>query len=85
MKKAKYLVFVLMLILVGCGKEEETKVIEKPAKYVVTEGVKTRTMNQIFRSDAVLEPKDKINHQTEKGGTIVKILKKNGDKVKKVN
>ena len=83
MKKAKYLVFVLMLILVGCGKEEETKVIEKPAKYVVTEGVKTRTMNQIFRSDAVLEPKDKINHQTEKGGTIVKILKKNGDKVKK--
>ena len=82
MKKAKYLVFVLMLILVGCGKEEETKVIEKPAKYVVTEGVKTRTMNQIFRSDAVLEPKDKINHQTEKGGTIVKILKKNGDKVK---
>ena len=64
-------------------KRGRTKVIEKPAKYVVTEGVKTRTMNQIFRSDAVLEPKDKINHQTEKGGTIVKILKKNGDKVKK--
>lgn len=83
MKKAKYLIFVLMLILVGCGKEEEQKVIEKPVKYVVTEGVKTRTMNQVFRSDAVLEPKDKIDHQTEKGGTIVKILKKNGDKVKK--
>lgn len=83
MKKAKYLVFVLMLILVGCGKEEEKKVIEKSAKYVVTEGVQTRVMNQVFRSDAVLEPKDKINHQTEKGGTIEKILKKNGDKVKK--
>lgn len=83
MKRAKYLVFVLMLILVGCGKEVETQVIEKPAKYVVTEGVKVRTMNQVFRSDAVLEPKEKINHQTEKGGTIEKILKKNGDKVKK--
>ena len=32
MKKAKYLIFVLMLILVGCGKEEEKKIIEKPAK-----------------------------------------------------
>ena len=83
MKKAKYLVFILMLILVGCGKEEEKKVIEKPAKPVVTEEVQVRTMNQVFRSDAVLEPKDKINHQTEKGGTIEKILKKNGDKVKK--
>lgn len=83
MKKAKYLIFVLMLILVGCGKEEEKKIIEKPAKSVVTEEVKTRTMNQVFRSDAILEPKDKVNHQTEKGGTIEKILKKNGDKVKK--
>lgn len=83
MKKAKYLVFVLMLILVGCGKEEETKVVEKPTKYVVTEDAQMRTMNQIFRSDAVLEPKEKVNHQTEKGGIIEKILKKNGDKVKK--
>lgn len=83
MKKAKYLVFVLMLILVGCGKEKEEQVIEKPVKYVVTEGVAVRTMNQVFRTDAVLEPKEKVNHQTEKGGTIEKILKKNGDKVKK--
>ncbi len=83
MKKAKYLLSILMLILVGCGKEEEKKVIEKPAKYVVTEEIKTREMSQVFRSDAVLEPKDKIDHQTEKGGTIEKILKKNGDKVKK--
>ncbi|WP_291258577.1 efflux RND transporter periplasmic adaptor subunit [Fusobacterium sp.] len=83
MKKAKYLVFVLMLMLVGCGKKEEEKVIEKPAKYVVTEPVKTRTMNQVFRTDAILEPKGKIDHQTEKGGIVEKILKKNGDKVKK--
>ena len=83
MKKAKYLVFILMLILVGCGKKEEKKVIEKPAKYVVTEEVKSRTMNQIFRSDAILGPKNKIDHQTEKGGIVEKILKKNGDKVKK--
>lgn len=83
MNKAKYLVFILMLIFVGCGKEKKVEVIEKPTKYVTTEEVKTRLINQIFRSDAVLEPKDKINHQTEKGGTIEKILKKNGDKVKK--
>lgn len=83
MKKAKYLVFILMLILVGCGKKEEKKVIEKPAKYVVTEEVKSRTMNQMFRSDAILGPKNKIDHQTEKGGIVEKILKKNGDKVKK--
>lgn len=83
MKKVKSLVFVLMLMLVGCGKEEQKTEIEKKVKYVVTEEVETRTMNQIFTSDAVLEPQGKINHQTEKGGTIEKILKKNGDKVKK--
>lgn len=83
MKKIKYLVLVLMIILVGCGKKKEEKVIEKPVKYVVTEGVKTRTMNQIFRSDATLSPKDKIDHKTDRGGTIEKILKQNGDKVKK--
>lgn len=83
MKKAKYLVFILMLILVGCGKKQETAKVEPKVKYVVTEEAKDRVMNQVFRSDAILEPHGKVDHKTEKGGTIEKILKKNGDKVKK--
>lgn len=83
MKRAKYLVFILLLILVGCGKKQETKQIEAKVKYVVTQPVQYREMNQVFRSDAILEPHGKVDHKTEKGGTIEKILKKNGDKVNK--
>ena len=36
MKKAKYLVFILLLILAaGCGKKKETKQVEEKVKYVV--------------------------------------------------
>ncbi|MBR8701710.1 Multidrug resistance protein MdtA [Fusobacterium sp. DD29] len=83
MKRAKYLVFILLLMLVGCGKKQETKQIEAKVKYVVTQPVQYREMNQVFRSDAILEPHGKVDHKTEKGGTIEKILKKNGDKVNK--
>ena len=84
MRKTSYLVFIAVLLMfVGCGKKKEEKVVEKKVKYVVTEPVKYRTMNQVFRSDAVLEPQEKVDHKTEKGGTIKKILKKNGDSVKK--
>ena len=83
MKKAKYLVFILMLILVGCGKKQGNEKVEPKVKYVVTKQAENRVMNQIFRSDAILEPHSKVDHKTEKGGTIQKILKKNGDKVKK--
>lgn len=84
MKKAKYLVFILLLILAaGCGKKKETKQVEEKVKYVVTKPLEYREMNQVFRSDAVLEPQAKVDHKTEKGGTIQKILKKNGDKVNK--
>lgn len=82
MKKLGYLMIGLVLILAGCGKEEE-QVIEKRVKYVITEPVTTRKMNQVFKSDAVLEPKNKVAHKTEQGGTIEKILKRNGDSVKK--
>ena len=82
MKKLACLVILLTMVMTGCGKEEE-KVIEEKVKYVITEPATVRKMNQIFKSDAVLEPKEKVDHKTEKGGTIEKILKKNGDKVKK--
>ena len=83
MKKLIYLALASALIFVGCGKEkEEVKPVEK-IKYVKTEPAQMRKMSQIFTTDAVLEPEGKINHKTEKGGTIEKILKKNGETVKK--
>ena len=82
MKKTGYLILLLILVMTGCGKKQE-EVLEKKVKYVITEPATMRKMNQVFKSDAVLEPKNKVNHQTEKGGTIEKILKRNGDIVKK--
>ena len=71
-----------IVLFVACGKKEETS-MERPVKQIVSEQVIIREMSQIFESDAVLEPKDKVNHNTERGGTIEKIYKKNGDYVKK--
>ncbi|WP_130889636.1 efflux RND transporter periplasmic adaptor subunit [Fusobacterium varium] len=82
MKKTGYLILLLILVMTGCGKKQE-EVIEKKVKYVITEPATMRKMNQVFKSDAVLEPKNKVDHKTEKGGTIEKILKRNGDAVKK--
>ena len=83
MKKLIYLALASALIFAGCGKkQEEAKPVEK-IKYVVTEPAEMRKMSQIFKTDAVLEPEGKIDHKTEKGGTIEKILKKNGETVKK--
>lgn len=71
------------LLFAGCGKaKEEVKPVEK-IKYVVSEPAAVRKMSQIFKTDAVLVPEGKIDHKTEKGGTIAKILKRNGDTVKK--
>lgn len=82
MKKTGYLILLLILVMTGRGKKQE-EVIEKKVKYVITEPATMRKMNQVFKSDAVLEPKNKVDHKTEKGGTIEKILKRNGDAVKK--
>lgn len=54
-----------------------------PVKNVVSERITFHELFQTFESDAVLEPKEKIRHSTEKGGSIEKIYKKNGDFVKK--
>lgn len=82
MKKIGYLIITLVFILTGCGKEEE-KAEEKKVKYVITEPATIRKMNRTFKSDAVLEPQNKVEHKTELGGTIETIVKRNGDKVKK--
>lgn len=82
MKKLFYLALASLLLFAGCGKKEEAQPVEK-IKYVTTEPAQIRKMSQIFRTDAVLEPEGKIVHTTEQGGTIEKILKRNGDRVKK--
>ena len=83
MKKIFLTALAVAVVFAGCGKKkEEAKPVEK-IKYVVTEPAQVRKMSQIFKTDAVLEPEGKIDHKTEKGGTIEKILKRNGDVVKK--
>lgn len=83
MKKIFLTALAAAIMFAGCGKEkEEAKPVEK-IKYVVTEPAQVRKMSQIFKTDAVLTPEGKVDHKTEKGGTIEKILKRNGDTVKK--
>ena len=83
MKKILCLSLISAFMFLGCGKKKEkVEVVEKP-KYVVTEPVQVRELSQTFRSDAILEPEFKVDHTTEKGGTIEQIFKKNGEHVKK--
>ncbi|MDO4689981.1 MAG: efflux RND transporter periplasmic adaptor subunit [Fusobacterium sp.] len=82
------LIFILStsLFLVGCGKKEEkdNNIKENKIIKLVSLGeVKEKEMSKLFESSLTLEPQDKINHSTEKGGTVEKIYKNNGDKVKK--
>lgn len=83
MKKKIIAILCLGIILfTACGKKKE-EAVKAPAKNIVSEKVTLRKMSQVFQSDTVLEPKEKVEHNTEKGGTIAKIYKKNGDLVKK--
>ncbi|WP_300394304.1 efflux RND transporter periplasmic adaptor subunit [Fusobacterium sp.] len=83
MKKIFLTALAATMIFVGCGKQKEEKKPVEKIKYVVTEPAEVRKMSQIFTTDAILVPEGKIDHKTEKGGTIKEILKKNGDTVKK--
>lgn len=74
--------FLGIMLFTACGKKA-TEEVKAPAKNIVSEKIAMREMSQVFQSDAVLEPKEKVSHNTEKGGTIEKIYKKNGDSVKK--
>jgi len=72
-----------ILFLTSCGKKEEVKEEKKTIKSVKTERIMKRTLNSSFTSDAMLEPKGKIDHKTDAGGTIKAIYKRNGDFVNK--
>lgn len=84
MKKILVLILAMSFFTVACGKKEE-KIIEekKNIKLVSIEEVKEREMSKLFESSLTLEPQDKIEHSTEKGGTVEKIYKNNGDSVRK--
>lgn len=71
------------MFLTSCGKKEEAKEEKKTVKQVRVESITKRTLSTTFTSDAVLEPKGKIDHKTEAGGTIKAIYKKNGEFVRK--
>lgn len=85
MNKILGLILIASLTLVACGEKKEKKIVEekKIEKFVSLGEVKEKEMNKLFESSINLEPQDKIDHSTEKGGTIEKIHKSNGDLVRK--
>ncbi|MDD7410715.1 efflux RND transporter periplasmic adaptor subunit [Fusobacterium gastrosuis] len=84
MKRILGLILATSLFIIACGKKEEKVVEEKKIVKIVELGeVKEKEMSKLFESSITLQPKDKINHSTEKGGTVEKIYKTNGDFVRK--
>ena len=83
MKKILIIALSCAIAFAGCGKKKEEKKVVEKVKYVVTEPAEMRKMSQIFDTDAILVPEAKIDHKTEKGGTVEKLYKKNGEAVKK--
>lgn len=84
MKKILLLILAFSFFILACAKKEEKNVVEKKNIKLVSLGeVKEREMSKLFESSLTLEPQDKIEHSTEKGGTVEKIYKNNGDSVRK--
>ena len=83
MKKVLSLILAASLFIVACGKDKEVIEEKKELKVVEVSAVTEREMTRLFESSITLEPKDKIDHSTERGGTVEKIYKNNGDFVKK--
>ena len=93
MKKLLTILLATSLLLVACGKDKEetketkqetTKVEEQQViKTVEVSEVTTRQMSKLFESSAVWEPLAKVDFSTDKGGTVEKIYKRNGEYVKK--
>lgn len=84
MKKFLVLILATSFLTIACGKKELTIIEEKKNVKLVSLGeVKEKEMSKLFESSLTLEPQDKIEHSTEKGGTVEKIYKNNGDLVRK--
>ena len=94
MKKLLTIFLVASLLLVGCGKDKEEEKKDAKQEVVATEeqqvvktvevaAVTKREMSKLFESSAVWEPLAKVDFSTDKGATVEKIYKKNGEYVKK--
>ena len=94
MKKILTIFLAASLLLVACGKDKEEEKKDTKQEVVATEeqqAVKTvevaavtkREMSKLFESSAVWEPLAKVDFSTDKGGTVEKIYKRNGEYVKK--
>lgn len=83
MKKIIYVLLAATVFFTGCGKKEveETKAVE--SKKVISTNVIKRELTDKYEADSVATPKEKVNYVAESSGTVVKVNKKNGDKVKK--
>ena len=94
MKKLLTILLATSLLVVACGKDKEEEKKDTKQEVVATEeqqAVKTvevaavtkREMSKLFESSAVWEPLAKVDFSTDKGATVEKIYKKNGEYVKK--
>lgn len=94
MKKILTIFLTASLLLVACGKDKEEKKEttkqeatatdeQKSLKLVEVSEIKIREISKLFDSSAVWEPLAKVDFSTDKGGTVKKIFKKNGEFVKK--
>ena len=81
MKKG-LLVLSTLLLLASCGKTEEV-VIEKTKKPVVVTEVKNEVVSDTYLTDGNILPQEKVNYTLNTQGTVVSVLKQNGDFVKK--
>ncbi len=82
MKKKILCMVMAAIIFTGCGKEknEEANVQKRP---IVSTAATMRVITDKYEADSNAIPKNKIDHSLDSAGTVVKIYKKNGDKVKK--
>ena len=94
MKKLLTIFLAASLLLVACGKDKEEEKKDTKQEVVATEeqqvvktvevaAVTKREMSKLFESSAVWEPLAKVDFSTDKGATVEKIYKKNGEYVKK--
>ena len=84
MKKLLTILLATSLLVVACGKDKETKDAKnEAAKPVEVSAVTTRQMSKLFESSAVWEPLAKVDFSTNKGATVEKIYKRNGEYVNK--
>ncbi|WP_297596905.1 efflux RND transporter periplasmic adaptor subunit [uncultured Cetobacterium sp.] len=82
MKKGLYILSAVALLVTACGKKEEAIVV-KPKKPVVVSVVEKEVVSDLYVTDGTLLPQEKVNHTLDSQGTVVTVLKQNGDFVKK--